>query len=328
MRRRTLLLAAGAGLLGAPALAACSPQSAADVRRIMVPNQPGGGYDATARAAAKIMRSQGISQAAMDVFNLPGGSGRTATARLIGEHGNPNLVLMMGLGLVGAFVGSGRQDELLRATPVARVVTEPGVFMVPRGSAFKDLDGFLAAWRKAPRTLRIGGGSAVGGPDHLLPLLLARQLGIDPADVVFVPHDGGGGLMPSLLDGSVDVGVSGAGEYLPHIASGGVRVLAVSGDGPSPLAGVNAPTLGAAGHRVDFLNWRGVLAPPGLDAAPRQAWGALWSTLDADTEWASTCRSFAWSRAALGAEDFGVFLRAQLRQVAELLAELKVKPSL
>jgi putative tricarboxylic transport membrane protein len=323
MRRRTVLaLAAGVGAAGV--LGACSSPRATQADRIMVPNQPGGGYDATARAAAKVMAATGITPTRMDVFNLPGGSGGTAMSRLAGERCNGHLVLMMGLGLVGALVGLGRQAELLEATAVGRLVTEPGVFMVPKDSPIGDLEDLLRRWRRRPGSVRIGGGSALGGPDHLLPLLLARRVGIDPSAVRFVAHDGGGGLMPSLLEGKVDVGVSGAGEYLPHIAAGGVRVLAVSGEGASTLAGVNAPTLGAAGYPVDFVNWRGLLAPPGVGHAELAAWRRRWERLDAAREWEATCASYGWSRAALGEGDFRAFLSGQVQRVSGLLEEFAV----
>lgn len=323
MDRRTFLGLAAALAATGPVVA-CQAPNAAGNDRIMVPNQPGGGYDATARAAAKIMASAGIGASPLDVFNLPGGSGAAAMSRLAGERGNDHVVLMMGLGLVGAFAHPDRRDQLLAATAVTRLVTEPGILMVPQESAIRGLDDFLRAWRRDPRSIRIGGGSAVGGPDHLLPLLLARQVGVDPTLVRFVPHDGGGGLMPSLLGGRVDVGVSGAGEYLPHIASGGVRVLAVSGDGAVTLPGVHAPSLSEAGHPVDFVNWRGLLAPPGMGEHGLKAWLALWERLDKEPQWEQTCASFGWSRAGLSAGAFADFLAGQARQVSDLLAELRI----
>jgi putative tricarboxylic transport membrane protein len=69
--------------------------------RFMVPNAPGSGYDTTARAAAKVMDDIGATQN-IEVFNLAGAAGTTGLARTVSEKGNGKLLMMMGLGVVGA----------------------------------------------------------------------------------------------------------------------------------------------------------------------------------------------------------------------------------
>ena len=98
----TSLLLAVALLLG---LSGCALVGGDDRLRMMVPNSPGGGYDVTARTAVKITETTGITDP-VQVFNLSGGGGAVALTRLMHETGNPDLLMMMGLGVIGATVTS------------------------------------------------------------------------------------------------------------------------------------------------------------------------------------------------------------------------------
>ncbi len=69
--------------------------------RFMVPNTPGSGYDTTAREAAKVMEQIGVTKG-IEVFNLAGAGGTTGLSRTVQEKGNGKLIMMMGLGVVGA----------------------------------------------------------------------------------------------------------------------------------------------------------------------------------------------------------------------------------
>lgn len=89
---------------------------------------------------------------------------------------------------------------------------------------------------------------------------MARAAGIAPKTVNYVPFDGGGELLASILGNKVAFGVSGLGEYRDQIEAGELRLLAVTG--PERTPGMDAPTLREAGLDTDFTNWRGVVAPP------------------------------------------------------------------
>ena len=142
-------------------------------------------------------------------------------------------------------------------------MSEPEGILVPADSPFETLDDLVQAWTDDPGSIAVGGGSSPGGPDHLFPMQLADEIGIDPNDVNYVSYDGGGPLTSALLGEKIDVGFSGLAEFVGDVESGELRVLAVSGeerypDGPF----AEVPTLTESGVDLVFLNWRGVLAPP------------------------------------------------------------------
>ncbi|MFG2758184.1 Bug family tripartite tricarboxylate transporter substrate binding protein [Streptomyces wuyuanensis] len=325
MRTRTPLALLGAALLvlvGPPLL---TPGSGADTGtripglRLMVPNSPGGGYDITARTAAKNAEDAGLTHD-IEVFNLPGAGGTVGLTRLVGEHGNGRLAMSMGLGVVGAVHTNKSPKTLADTTPIARLTEEQDIVVVAKDSPYKTIRQLVAAWKKNPAEVPVGGGSSPGGPDHLAPMLMARAAGIAPGSVNYVPFDGGGELLASILGNKIAFGVSGVGEYLDQIRSGELRLLAVTG--PKRVPGLDAPTLRESGLDTDFTNWRGIVAPPGLSDAERDKLIGLVTKLHGSKQWQESMRKNGWDDAFLPGEKFGDFLKAQDRRVDSVLKEL------
>jgi putative tricarboxylic transport membrane protein len=158
--------------------------------RMMVPNSPGGGYDLTARTAVKIMEEDDIT-GRIEVFNVIGAGGTVAMNRLINEKGNDDLMMTMGLGVVGATYTNGSKVKASDATAIAKLIEDPGAIFVPADSPFKTVQDFVAAWKADPSKMTIGGGSSPGGPDHLFPMETAKAVGVDPKAVNFITYDGG-----------------------------------------------------------------------------------------------------------------------------------------
>ena len=292
-----------------------------DGLRIMVPNTPGGGYDTTARTVARVLDETGTASD-VQVFNLPGAGGTVGLQRIVDERGNKDLALQMGLGVVGASHVTPGPATVAQTTPIARLIDEPGAVVVRKDSPYRTIGDLISAWRKAPARLRVGGGSSLGGPDHLLPMELARTIGIDPKKVEYVAYGGGGGdLLPALLDGKVDFATSGFGEFLDQIDAGQLRVLAVTSDQPVPaLEGVS--TLKAAGIPLVFDNWRGIVAPPGIGAAARQRWIDVLTELHASRQWKAELARHGWTDAFATGDAFKAYLAREDKAVADLVAGL------
>lgn len=149
---------------------------------------------------------------------------------------------------------------------------------------------------------------------------MAQAAGIAPKDVNYVPFDGGGELLASILGDKVAFGVSGVGEYLDQIKAGELRLLAVTG--PKRVPGLDAPTLREAGLDTEFTNWRGIVAPPGLSDAEREKLVALVTELHGSPQWRESLKTHGWTDAFLPGEEFGDFLAEQDRRVASVLKEL------
>ncbi|MEU2079828.1 tripartite tricarboxylate transporter substrate binding protein [Streptomyces sp. NPDC013489] len=325
MRLRTPFALLGAGLLvlvGPPLL---TPGSGSDTGtripglRLMVPNTPGGGYDITARTAAKNAEEADLT-GDIEVFNLPGAGGTVGLTRLVGERGNGRLAMSMGLGVVGAVHTNETPRTLADTTPIARLTEEQDIVVVGKDSPYKTIGELLTAWKANPGKLPVGGGSSPGGPDHLAPMLMAQAAGIAPKEVNYVPFDGGGELLASILGDKVAFGVSGVGEYLDQIKAGELRLLAVTG--PKRVPGLDAPTLREAGLDTEFTNWRGIVAPPGLSDAEREKLVTLVTELHDSPQWRESLKTHGWNDAFLPGDKFGTFLAEQDRRVGSVLKEL------
>jgi putative tricarboxylic transport membrane protein len=287
--------------------------------RMMVPNSPGGGYDLTARTAVKIMEDDDIT-GRVEVFNVIGAGGTVAMARLMNERGNDDLMMTMGLGVVGATYTNGSNIKASDATAIAKLIEDPGAIFVPADSPFRTVADFVAAWKADPSKVTIGGGSSPGGPDHLFPMELAKAVGVEPKSVNFITYDGGGDLLTALLGKKITVGTSSPGELIDQIEAGQLRVLAVSSE--KRVEGVDAPTLKEAGIDLTFANWRGVLAPPGISDKAKKAMVKVLEDMHGTQKWKDALVKNGWTDAFVTGAQFEQFLKDQDNRVSSTLTEL------
>jgi putative tricarboxylic transport membrane protein len=229
--------------------------------------------------------------------------------------------MQMGLGVVGASYTSKSKATLTETTPLAKLIEEAGAIVVPKNSPYKSITDLVAAWKADPKGIAVGGGSSPGGPDHLLPMQLAKAVGIEPKQVNYVSYDGGGELLPALLGNKIAFGASGFGEFLDQVESGQVRVLAVTSEQPIEAL-KEAPTLKSAGIDLVFTNWRGIVAPPGISDADKQTWINVLSKMHDSAEWKAELTKHGWTDAFVTGDEFKTFLTEQDKAVADILAQL------
>ena len=315
------LMATGCGATGGSTTSSSPGAAAGPVTglQIMVPNTPGGGYDTTARAAAKVLDDEKIATNT-EVFNLAGAGGTVGLARVVNEKGNGDLAMLMGLGVVGASYTNKSESKLTDTTPLAKLIEEPSAIVVSKDSPYKTIKDLVTAWKANPGSLSVGGGSSPGGPDHLLPMQLAGAVGIDATKVNYVAYDGGGDLLPAILGNKLGFAASGAGEFLQQIKSGDLRVLATSGS--KRLEGVDAPTLKESGIDLEFTNWRGMVAPPGISDADKAKLIAALEKMHGTAGWKEALKTHSWTDAFITGDEFKSFLTDQDKRVADVLTKL------
>jgi putative tricarboxylic transport membrane protein len=302
---------------GSSSAAAGAPASGL---QYMVPNSPGGGYDTTARTAAQVMEKEGIT-GPVQVFNLPGAGGTVGLQRVVNENGNGKLAMQMGLGVVGAAYTQKSAAKLSETTPIAKLIEEAGAIVVQKDSPYQDINQLVDAWKKDPKGMAVGGGSSPGGPDHLLPMQLANAVGIDPSEVSYVSYDGGGELLPAILGRKIAFGASGFGEFLDQVEAGDVRILAVT-SAERVQALPDVPTLKEKGIDLEFTNWRGVVAPPGISDADKAVWVDAFTKMHDSQSWKDELEKRGWVDAFATGDQFASFIQQQDQQVAELLKTL------
>jgi putative tricarboxylic transport membrane protein len=287
--------------------------------RFMVPNSAGSGYDTTAREVARVLEEEDIATG-IEVFNLEGAGGTVGLQRLVNEDGNADMLMQMGLGVVGAQYSNQSEATLDETTPIAKLIEEAEAIVVPADSPYQSIDDLVEAWKADPGNTPVGGASNPGGPDHLTPMLFAQEVGVKPADVNYVAYDGGGELLAGILGGDVAFAATGVGEVAESAAGGEVRILAVTSE--DAVEGVDAPTLTDEGVDLVFSNWRGIVAPPGISDDETQKWiDAVTEMHDSDA-WTATLEDQGWTDAFLTGDDFVSYLGDESDRVESVMSEL------
>src|SRR5688500_13739412 len=309
---RAILLVAGLLLSAASA--------AQPSLKMMIPANPGGGWDQTGRSLAAAMQSAKLVSG-VQFDNKGGAAGTIGLAQFVNSaKGDPNAVMIGGMVMVGGIILNKSAVNLSQVTPIARLTSEWEVIVVPANSPHKTLDSLLKAFKADPGKVSWGGGSA-GGTDHILVGLIAKDVGVQPAKINYVPFKGGGEAIAAILGGHVTAGVSGLGEFAEQIKAGKMRALAQSA--PKKIDGI--PSLKEQKINVELGNWRGIFAGPGLTAPQRDALVKLVRTATETPAWKQTLEKLGWEGWYLGGEDYAKFLREDEKRVGAIIESLGLK---
>ncbi|MGP3927827.1 Bug family tripartite tricarboxylate transporter substrate binding protein [Streptomyces sp. 8N616] len=305
-RRRRRFGSATAAVALATVLAACSQQGgdAAGSKsadgyperniEIMVPAAPGGGWDLTARSMQKVLRDDKVVDRAVEVFNVPGAGGTIGLSQFTGKSkGDPHQLMATGLVMIGAIEQSSSPVNLGAVTPIATLTAEAEAIVVPASSKYRTLKDLMTDFRKDPKSVTWGGGS-VGGTDHIIAGLLAKAAGVDPSKVKYAGYAGGGEATAAILSGEIDAGISGVSEFEEQVSAGKMRILATSGAEPVEVAGRPAPTITGEGFDVELMNWRAIVAPPGISDAERTAVTEVIDTMHKTPGWQRVLEQQGW----------------------------------
>jgi putative tricarboxylic transport membrane protein len=292
--------------LAALSLAGLAPGARAAANlKVMIPANPGGGWDTTGRALGKAMQDAGaVSSVSYD--NKGGAAGALGLAQFInGSKGDPNALMVMGAVMLGGLISSKSPLNLAQATPLARLTSEYNVFVLPANSPFKSMADVIAQLKKDPGSVKWGGGSR-GSTEHIAAAMIAREVGVDPSKINYVAFRGGGEATAAILGGNVTVGGSGYSEFAEYIAAGKMKPLAVTSE--KRLKGIDVPTLKEQGVNVVIGNWRGVYGAPGI--TPDQRKGLIDIVLKATKSkaWAEALEKNGWTPALLTGDEFAKFV--------------------
>ncbi|WP_243844244.1 tripartite tricarboxylate transporter substrate-binding protein [Salinibacterium sp. ZJ454] len=289
---------------------------------IIVPADPGGGWDQTGRAMSSVLTSEDIVNSA-PVTNIGGAGGANGLAALANET-NPDTLMVMGLVMVGAVETNASEVRLEDTTPIARLTDEALVIVVPAASEYETLQDLVDDILENGQDVTITGGSA-GGADHILAGLLLEAAGLSSDEISsslnYIPNSGGGEAVSLILGNNVSAGISGVAEFSEHIESGDMRALAVS-SAERVEALPDTPTIVEEGYDVTLTNWRGVVASGSIDDAQRNALELVVTEMHDSEAWASELETRGWADAFLVGEDFDEFLTDNIAEVQTTLKNI------
>jgi putative tricarboxylic transport membrane protein len=288
--------------------------------KMMIPANPGGGWDQTGRSLAAAMQSAKLVSS-VQFDNKGGAAGIIGLAQFVNSaKGDPHAVMMGGMVMVGGIILGKSAVNLSQVTPIARLTSEWEVIVVPAASPIKSMADLVKLLKENPGKVSWGGGSA-GGTDHILAGLIARAVGVDPAKVNYVPYKGGGEAIAAILGGHVTAGVSGIGEFAEQVKAGKMRALAQSA--PTKVDGI--PSLKEQGIDVELGNWRGIFGAPGITPQQRDALVKLVKDATDTPAWKATLDKLGWTPVFLGGDDYKKFIDEDTKRVSAIIESLGLK---
>jgi putative tricarboxylic transport membrane protein len=306
--KSVLALAAGSSF-ALPSLAAANI-------KMMIPANPGGGWDTTGRALGKALQDAGVASS-VTYENKGGAAGIIGLAQYANAtKGDGNSLMVMGAVMLGGIITGKPPVSLDKVTPIARLTSEYNVFVVPANSPLKTMKDVVEQLKKDPGSVKWGGGSR-GSTEHIAAAMLAREVGVDAAKINYVPFRGGGEAVAAILGGNVTVGGSGYSEFQQYIETGKMRPIAVTSG--KRLKGINIPTMIEQGYNIEIGNWRGVYAPAGLSAAQRKDLTDMVLKATKSKSWAESLEKNNWTPAWMPNPEFDDFVD---REFASLRATM------
>jgi tripartite-type tricarboxylate transporter receptor subunit TctC len=262
MKRRTLLVASPA-VLGLPGLVLAQAAYPSKPIRYIVPVVAGGGSDMVGRTVTE--RWGKLLNQSFVVDNQGGGGGVIA-CQLTARSAPDGYTLLQGYVATHGTSPATRKipyDPIKDFTPIGMIGGTPNVLVVDARLPARNIQEFIEYVRKNPGKLSYGS-AGQGSLTHLTMELLKLQIN---SFMVHIPYRGIAPAFADLIGGQTQAMFPGLAAAVPHIRSGRVRPLAVTGLQRHPQF-KDLPTLDESGFKgFDAQQWYGVMGPAGMPAA-------------------------------------------------------------
>ena len=317
--RRTLLISAPAWWLSAtPAFAQAFPSKPI---RYIVPVAPGGGSDLIGRTVCERW-GKALGQTFV-VDNLGGGGGVIAS-QTTAKAAPDGYTLMQGYVATHGTSPATRKlpyDAVKDFTPIGMIGGTPNVLVVNAGLPVNDLKGFIDYLKKNPGKSSYGS-AGTGSLTQLVMELFKQQSG---TFMLHVPYRGIAPAFNDLLGGQTQAMFPGLAAALPHIRSGRIKPLAITGNSRQPTV-KDVPTLIESGFKgFDAVQWYGVVGPAGLQPAiVKQLNDTLNATLAAP-DMREKLSTEAVDPTPMRPEQFGQYIQAEVARWTALAKERKIQ---
>ncbi|MGB3245818.1 MAG: tripartite tricarboxylate transporter substrate binding protein [Sulfitobacter sp.] len=279
----------------------------------------GGGSDALAQLVQPYL-AKDLGVSFVNQY-LPGAAGAIAWTRLAKQESNDGSVISITntpMLMTNYLMNPAITYTIDELTPIANIVTDPGIAVVAADSPIQTFEDLLNEARENPQTVTVGN-SGVGGDDFFTSVMFERA-----AEVQFqkVPFQGDGPSMTAAMGGSVDVSFNNVGITFPQIDAGNLRALVVFAE--ERLAELpDVPTARELGFDVVSGSSRGYSAPAGMDPEIRAQLVAGLERVVANPEFQAAAASQAMNIDFIGGDDYTQFLKDQLVEFGAIWEEVK-----
>ena len=304
-------------------LSLCSSLQAAEC---IAPANPGGGWDFTCRTIGKIMFDIKAVDKPIQVTNMAGGGGGLAYGHVVAERDKDADLIIAASSATATRLAqnayAGMTADQVRF--VGAIGADPGVIVVSKKSPYKNLSDLINAIKKNPSSVTFAGGSAVGGFDHLKPLMLLQRAGFtDITKVKYIGLDGGADAITQTIGGFTQAMTGDMSEIVGFLKAGEIRALAVLTDKRVPGFD-DIPTAKEQGFDVVAVNWRGLYIPKGVSDETFKLWADRLQKVADSKEWKAAMVKNGLAPFTKVGDDFQSYVDGVIAEVRKLSKDIGV----
>jgi len=253
----------------------------------IAPANPGGGWDFTCRQIGKILFDIGQVSQPVQVTNMAGAGGGLAFNHVVTERNEDADLIVAASSATTTRLAqnayAGMTADQVRF--VGAIGADPGVIVVAADSKYQSLKDLIEDVRANPGQIAFAGGSAVGGFDHIKPLMIMQKSGIaDVKSIKYIGVDGGADAITQTVGGFTQAMTGDMSEIVGFLKSGDVRALAVLTEERVP-GFEDIPTAQEQGVDVVAVNWRGLYIPKGVSDDVFNEWAGRLQAVADSAEW-------------------------------------------
>jgi putative tricarboxylic transport membrane protein len=289
---------------------------------LVVPNPPGGSNDKTARTVERIVVAQKLIPSTLTVVNRAGAGGTLAYTYVQQHAGDPHYLVVAGPALLTNHITGAAKLHHTDLTPIASLFDDYTVFAVNADSPMKTGKDLVDRLRKDPKSVTIGFSPLLGSHNHIATGLLMKAVGGNARDLKVVAYKGSADAIPNLMGGHIDLVTTAAGNVAPHVASGKLRIIAITAPQRLPGALAQVPTWKEQGVDFTFGAWRAIFAPKGLTAPQTAYWQNVLRKATEAPEWKADLEKNFWANVFVTGAQFSKDLEQDYAAMRAILADL------
>jgi putative tricarboxylic transport membrane protein len=304
-----------------PATAAWEPTRPVE---FIVPAGTGGGADQMARVIQGIVTKHALMKQPMLVINKSGGAGGEGFLDVKGAKGNPHKLVITLSNLFTTPLATGIPFSWKDLTPVAMMALDEFILWVPADAPYKTGPEYLAAAKKDPGKLKMGG-TGSKQEDQIITVALEKATG---AKLTYIPYKGGGEVAVQLVGKHVDSSVNNPIEAVAQWRAGQLKPLCVFDGQPLPYkdkvadrAWGDIPTCKSQGLDIEYLMLRGIFMTPGATADQIAYYVDLLKKVRETPEWKQLMNDGAFNQTFMTGADYAKWVEKEEERHRALMKE-------
>jgi len=289
--------------------------------RLIIPFPPGGSNDVVGRAIGQQL-SERLGQGVV-IDNRGGAGGIIGTEQAAKSPPDGYTLLLISTALPTSIAFNRLPQDIMRSfAPVALLGSGPALLVVPASSPMNSVQDLLDQLKRKPGELNAAA-AGIGSFQHMATELFRLQ---SKTDFVIVQYKGGGPALTDTIAGQVQFNLGSLVQMVPHVRSGKLKALGVSGAKRS-TAMPEIPTIAEAGvPGYEVANWWGVLAPA---ATPAPVLDRLYKEITAIQDSPETRKRFELEGAEvvrMKPAEFATFVTQETEKWTRVVKDAGIKP--